>query len=163
MYNMNDILAQLQGGQSADQIAKSFTDALNAAIQKQNEESAAATQRKAKIEGMMDLIDHILQFIDEFYPDVLPEDMDLEITESDVAELIDELDEAIPQLVQLTSALKGLENLMGDAPKKTSRVEPIGTAKMTIKRPGAEPVTFEAKEVSFGDAMEKFFRQNGLK
>ena len=160
MYNMNDILAQLQGGQSADQIAKSFTDALNAAIQKQNEQSEANMRHKAKISDMADLIEDIVDFISEYYPEVLPEDMDLEITEDEVAELIDELDAAIPQLVQLTSALKGLEELTA---KPTSHMEPIGTAKMTIKRPGAEPVTFEAKEVSFGDAMEKFFRQNGLK
>lgn len=160
MYNMNDILAQLQGGQSADQIAKSFTDALNAAIQKQNEQSEADARRKAKISDMADLIEDIVDFISEYYPEVLPEDMDLEITEADVAELIDELDAAIPQLVQLTSALKGLEEL---AAKPVSKLEPIGTAKMTIKRPGAEPVTFEAKDVSFGDAMEKFFKQNGLK
>lgn len=160
MYNMNDILAQLQGGQSADQIAKSFTDALNAAIQKQNEQSEATARRKAKISDMADLIEDIVNFIDEYYPELLPEDMDLEITEDEVAELIDELDAAVPQLVQLTSALKGLEEL---AAKPVSKLEPIGTAKMTIKRPGAEPVTFEAKDVSFGDAMEKFFRQNGLK
>ena len=160
MYNMNDILAQLQGGQSADQIAKSFTDALNAAIQKQNEQSEANARRKAKISDMADLIEDIVDFIDEYYPELLPEDMDLEITEDEVAELIDELDAAVPQLVQLTSALKGLEEL---AAKPASKLEPIGTAKMTIKRPGAEPVTFEAKDVSFGDAMEKFFRQNGLK
>ena len=160
MYNMNDILAQLQGGQSADQIAKSFTDALNAAIQKQNEQSVANARRQAKISDMADLIEDLVDFISEYYPEVLPEDVDLEITEEDVAGLIDELDAAVPQLVQLTSALKGLEELTA---KPVSRVEPIGTAKMTIKRPGAEPVTFEAKEVSFGDAMEKFFRQNGLK
>ena len=160
MYNMNDILAQLQGGQSADQIAKSFTNALNAAIQKQNEQSVANARRQAKISDMADLIEDLVDFISEYYPEVLPEDVDLEITEEDVAGLIDELDAAVPQLVQLTSALKGLEELTA---KPTSRVEPIGTAKMTIKRPGAEPVTFEAKDVSFGDAMEKFFRQNGLK
>ena len=160
MYNMNDILAQLQGGQSADQIAQAFTDALNAAIQKQNEQSEANARRQAKISDMADLIEGLVDFIDKYYPELLPEDMDLEITDEDAAQLIDELDAAVPQLVQLTSALKGLEELTA---KPVSRVEPIGTAKMTVKRPGAKPVTFEAKEVSFGDAMEKFFRQNGLK
>ena len=157
MFNMNDILTQLQGGQSVDEIAKSFTDALNAAIQKQNEQSEANAHRRAKINDMAALIENIVDFVHEYYPEVLP--VDLKITEADVAELIDELDAAVPQLVQLTSALKGLEELTA---KPTSRVEPIGTAKMTIKRPGAKPVTFEAKDVSFGDAMEKFFKQNGL-
>lgn len=160
MYNMNDILAQLQGGQSADQIAKSFTDALNAAIQKQKEQDEVNARRKAKISDMADLIEDIVDFIDEYYPELLPEDVDLEITETEVAQLIDELDAAVPQLVQLTSALKGLEELTA---KPVSHVEPIGTAKMTIKRPGADPITFETKNVSFSDAMEKFFKQNGLK
>lgn len=140
MYNMNDILAQLQGGQSAEEIAKSFTDALNAAIQKQNEADA---RRKAKISDMANLIDDIIDFIREYYPEVLPEDVDLDITEDDVAELIDELDAAIPQL------LKDLEELAA---------KPTSTRETTKKRSGVKSVTFETN-----DAIEKFFRQNGLK
>lgn len=142
MYNMNDILTLLQSGQSADQIAKSFTDALNAAIQKQKEENAAASRRKAKIAGMTNLIEYIIDFIREYYPDVLSEDTDLEISEDDVAELIDELDATIPQLV---FTLKSLEDL--------KELAPIG---ITKKRPRAEPVNFD-------DTIEQFFKQNGLK
>lgn len=142
MYNMNDILTLLQSGQSADQIAKSFTDALNAAIQKQKEENAAASRRKAKIAGMTNLIEYIIDFIREYYPDVLPEDADLEISEDDVAELIDELDATIPQLV---FTLKSLEDL--------KELAPIGTIK---KRPSSEPVNFD-------DTIKQFFKQNGLK
>ena len=144
MYNINDILAQLQSGQSADEIAKSFTDALNAAIQKQNK---AIERRKAKICDMTNLAEAIIDFISEYYSEVIPKDMDLDITEADVAELIDELDTAIPQLV---SAFKDFEELT---------VEPIGTTK---KHPDAKSVTFKAEDFSFGDAMEKFFKQNGL-
>ena len=136
MYNMNDILAQLQGGQSAEEIAKSFTDALNAAIQKQNE---ATARRKAKISDMANLIDDIVNFINKYYPEVLPEDADLDISEDDVAELIDELDTAIPQL---TSALEELA------------AKPVSMRETTKKYPGI----FEAN-----DAIEKFFKQNGLK
>ena len=147
MYNINDILAQLQSGKSADEIAKSFTDALNAAIQKQNEQTKADERRKAKISDMTNLAEAIIDFISEYYSEVMPKDMDLDITEADVAELIDELDTAIPQLV---SAFKGFEELT---------VKPIGTTK---KHPNVESVTFDAKDFSFGDAMEKFFKQNGL-
>ena len=153
MYNINDILAQLQSGQSADEIAKSFTDTLNAAIQKQNEQNKADARRKAKISDMTNLAEAIIDFISEYYSEVIPKDMDLDITEADVAELIDELDTAIPQLV---SAFKGFEELIV---KPASHVEPIGTAK---KRPNVESVTFKAEDFSFGDAMEKFFKQNGL-
>ena len=147
MYNINDILAQLQSGQSADEIAKSFTDTLNAAIQKQNEQNKANERRKAKICDMTNLAEAIIDFISEYYSEVIPKDMDLDITEADVAELIDELDTAIPQLV---SAFKDFEELT---------VKPIGTTK---KHPGAKSVTFKAEDFSFGDAMEKFFKQNGL-
>ena len=147
MYNINDILAQLQSGQSADEIAKSFTDALNAAIQKQNEQTKANERRKAKICDMTNLAEAIIDFISEYYSEVIPKDMDLDITEADVAELIDELDTAIPQLA---SAFKGFEELT---------VEPIGTTK---KSPGVKSVTLKAEDFSFGDAMEKFFKQNGL-
>ena len=147
MYNINDILAQLQSGQSADEIAKSFTDALNAAIQKQNEQNKANERRKAKISDMTNLIEDVFDFISEYYPEVMPKDVDLNVTEADVAELIDELDATIPQLA---SAFKDFEELT---------VKPIGTTK---KRPNVESVTFEAKDFSFGDAMEKFFKQNGL-
>ena len=147
MYNINDILAQLQSGQSADEIAKSFTDALNAAIQKQKEQTKADERRKAKICDMTNLMEAIIDFIDEYYHEVMPKDMDLDITEADAVELIDELDTAIPQLV---SAFKGFEEL---TVKPASHVEPIGTTK---KRPGAK------SDFSFGDAMEEFFKQNGL-
>ena len=147
MYNINDILAQLQSGHSADEIAKSFTDTLNAAIQKQNEQTKADERRKAKICDMTNLAEAIIDFINEYYSEVMPKDMDLDITEADVAELIDELDTAIPQLV---SAFKGFEELT---------VKPIGNTK---KHPGAKSVTFKAEDFSFGDAMEKFFKQNGL-
>ena len=147
MYNINDILAQLQSGQSADEIAKSFTDTLNAAIQKQNEQNKAIERRKAKICDMTHLAEAIIDFISEYYSEVIPKDMDLDITEADVAELIDELDTAIPQLV---SAFKDFEELT---------VKPIGTTK---KHPDAKSVTFKAEDFSFGDAMEKFFKQNGL-
>lgn len=153
MYNINDILAQLQSGQSADEIAKSFTDTLNAAIQKQNEQNKADARRKAKICDMTNLAEAIIDFISEYYSEVMPKDMDLDITEADVAELIDELDTAIPQLV---SAFKDFEELT---------VKPIGTTKKsptTKKNPGVKSVTFEAKDFSFGDAMEEFFKQNGL-
>lgn len=141
MYNINDILALLQSGQSADEIAKSFTDTLNAAIQKQNEQTKADERRKAKICDMTNLAEAIIDFISEYYSEVIPKDMDLDITEADVAELIDELDTAIPQLV---SAFKDFEELT---------VEPVGTTK---KSPNVK------SDFSFGDAMEKFFKQNGL-
>ena len=48
MYSMEDILSLLHEGQTADDIAKSFTDQLNAALKAQEEEIKAQEEAKAK-------------------------------------------------------------------------------------------------------------------
>lgn len=144
MYNMNDILTQLQGGQSADQIAKAFTDALNAAIQEQEKQAQANSMRAAKIDAMTAIVDLILDFVEEFYPDLISADAEIEITAEDIEEMIDALDEAIPQVAQLTAAITGLEKLVADKPK-VSKIEPK-----------------IVKAKSFDDAMAQFFKMNGL-
>lgn len=156
MYNMTDILAQLQGGQSADAIAQAFTDALNAAIQEQTKQSEAAATRADKINRLGDILEEILMFVEDFYPGVIPEDAEIEITDEDVGMLIDELDEAVPQLIELATALADLEAIMSK--KSEPKIQPVGETKITIKK----PVTFAASNVDFGDAIGQFFKQNGL-
>jgi hypothetical protein len=113
MYNVNDILARLQNGENADTIAQEFADALNGAIQKRNEEEekrkqAAAATRSNKIADLTDILDYILDFIDEYYPE-LAADLDMEIEASDVEAIVDELDRTIPQVVSLTNSLKSIK------------------------------------------------------
>lgn len=48
MYSMEDILSLLHEGQTADDIAKSFTDRLNAALKAQEEEVKAQEEAKIK-------------------------------------------------------------------------------------------------------------------
>ena len=144
MYNMNDILTQLQGGQSADQIAQAFTDALNAAIQEQEKQAQANSKRAAKVDAMTAIVDLILDFVEEFYPDLIPADAEIEIATEDIEEMIDMLDEAIPQVAQLSAAVAGLEKLVADKPTPSK----------------IEPKVVKAK--SFDDAMAQFFKMNGL-
>lgn len=115
MYNVNDILAMLQNGESADTIAQNFADTLNAAIQKKKEEEekqkkadAAAAIRSNKIADLTDILDYILDFIDEYYPE-LAADLDMEIETSDVEAIVDELDRTVPQVVSLTNSLKSIK------------------------------------------------------
>lgn len=115
MYNVEDILAMLQNGESADTIAQSFADTLNAAIQKKKE--AEEKQKKADIEAavrankisdLTDILDYILDFIDEYYPE-LAADLDMEISAEEVEGIVDELDRTIPQVVSLTNSLKSIK------------------------------------------------------
>lgn len=75
---MDNIYSRLLAGESADDIAKEFTDALNSAVEqyerKRIEEEAAkakaAREAKAaaKKSAMIDLVNKFLYFVGEYYP-----------------------------------------------------------------------------------------------
>jgi hypothetical protein len=143
MYNVNDILARLQNGESADAIAQSFADALNGAIQKQQEEKAVAAKRhEDKVAALTSIIDDVIDFIEEFYPEMIPEGMDFEFSAEDVEGAIKALDESVPQFVELNAALSDLKTL--------------------TKKPEADRVVAKANHKPTGDAIANFLKANGL-
>lgn len=147
MYNVNDILARLQNGESADAIAQSFADALNGAIQKQQEEQAAVAQRhEDKVAALTDIIDDVIDFIEEFYPEMIPEGMDFEFSAEDAEDVIKTLDESMPKFVELNAALSNLEAIA-----KKPEVGRVVSHK---------PATFTA--AVNGDAIANFLKANGL-
>ena len=95
-YNIDDILTLLNKGMTADEIAESFTNALNAAI-KENETN---TQKKEKIADADNLIKALNDFIKKYYPDTLIFDF----TGEDLINAIDELVPEIKRLSKLTEA-----------------------------------------------------------
>lgn len=152
MYNVNDILARLQNGESADAIAQSFADALNGAIQKQQEEQAAATKRhEDKVAALTNIIDTVIDFIEEFYPEMIPEGMDLAFNAEEIESTIKALDDSLPQFIELNTALSSLEALT-----KKPKADPV-VAKIN---PNPKPASFTAA-VS-GDAITNFLKANGL-
>lgn len=152
MYNVNDILARLQNGESADAIAQSFADALNGAIQKQQEEQAAATKRhEDKVAALTNIIDAVIDFIEEFYPEMIPEGMDLSFSAEEVESAIKALDDSMPQFIELNAALSSLEALT-----KKPKADPV----VTKINPNPKPATFTASVG--GDAITNFLKANGL-
>lgn len=110
MYDVNDILARLQNGENADAIAQEFADALNGAIQKRNEEKAAADRKAEKIETLICILDDVIDFVEEFYPELIV-DEDIEVTPEDVERIIEVLDVYAPKFKELNAALAHLEPL----------------------------------------------------
>ena len=150
MYNVNDILARLQNGESADAIAQSFADALNGAIQKQQEEKAAEAKRhEDKVAALTDIIDNVIDFIEEFYPDMIPNGVDLEFSAEDVEGVIEALDDSIPKFKELGAALAELEAL-------TKKPE----ADRVVAKINRKPATLTA--TVNGDAITNFLKANGL-
>lgn len=137
MYNVNDILARLQNGESADTIAQSFADALNSAIQKQQEEKAAKAKRhEDKVAALTNIIDDVIDFIEEFYPDMIPSGVNLEFNTEDIEGVIEALDDSVPKFKELSAALADLEALTKKSEANTKTVR--------------------------GDAITDFLKANGL-
>lgn len=151
MYNVEDILTRLQNGESADAIAQSFADALNGAIQKKNEaESAAKVAYEKKVAALTDIIDAVIDFIEEFYPQMIPNGVDLEFDAEDVEGIIEALDDSMPKFMELQSALSALESLKEKKPE----------ADRVVAKINHKPATFTTT-VS-GDAITNFLKANGL-
>ena len=118
MSNQNDIFAALQNGEDPQIIANSFTDALNAAIkQKAEADEAAKAKQKAenvrqeKLDFAASIIEDIMDFLEEFYPDVYDEDM-REAATSHPEMLVDAFDQAEAEVKRMKPLFNELERLI---------------------------------------------------
>ena len=121
MINQNDIFTALQNGEDPEAIANSFTDALNAAIKQKAEADAKAAEaakakqkaenaRQEKLDFAASLIEDIMDFLEEFYPDVYDEDM-REAATSHPEVLVDAFDHAEAEVKRMKPLFDELERL----------------------------------------------------
>ena len=110
MFDMNTILAAMTEGKTADDLAKEFTDALNAANAKIEADRIAAEKaakekeeaervKSAKVNAFKDIMIDIIDFFNTYYGDQLPsevvEALNNEITDETVADVVEEIDALI--------------------------------------------------------------------
>lgn len=142
MINQNDIFTALQNGEDPQVLANSFADALNAAIKQKAEADAKAAEaakakqkaenaRQEKLDFAASLIEDIMDFIEEFYPDIYDEDM-REAATSHPELLVDAFDHAEAEVKRMKPMFDELERLIsaldsdGDKDMKpTPRPNPI--------------------------------------
>ena len=105
MINQNDIFTALQNGEDPQVLANSFADALNAAI-KQKAENA----RQEKLDFAASLIEDIMDFLEEFYPDIYDEDM-REAATSHPELLVNAFDQAEAEVKRMKPMFDELERL----------------------------------------------------
>lgn len=136
MFNSNDILALLQEGKNAEDIAKSFADSLNAAIKadaeakaKEAEIQKAKEQKTADAKALMDLTTDYLR---KYYPDVEIDDVE------DVDAFISMLDTIMPMVSSITAATGNLRAAM----------------------PHVEVKTYTGKDAE--DVFKRFFQRHGI-
>lgn len=106
MYDMNTILAAMAEGKTADDLAKEFTDALNAANAKLEADRIAAEKAVAeakakseKVTAFKNIMIDIIDFVNIYYADQMPsevvEALNGEIKDETVAEVVEEIDNLI--------------------------------------------------------------------
>ena len=147
MFNTDELTAALQNGANPDEIAKSFTDALNTAIkaQKEAEEKAAKKNkiRAERVEALQGIIDAIEDFVADFYPDMY----DAKVFESfDVEELDKVVLEAYQDVKRMAPLFDSLKDL-----EKQLKMTDNATKTVTIKR-----------TKSTDQAIADFLRKSGL-
>ena len=152
MINQNDIFTALQNGEDPEAIANSFTDALNAAIkQKAEADEAAKAKQKAenarqeKLDFAASLIEDIMDFLEEFYPDIYDEDM-REAATSHPEMLVDAFDHAEAEVKRMKPMFDELERLI-------SALDSDGDKDM-------KPTPRPARSAN---PIEDFLKMNGLK
>lgn len=77
MFSYDDLLAKLQNGASVDELASSFTEALNAAnatYQEKQKEQEEASKREAELrDRQISLVRGVMSLLDGYVDDVYPE------------------------------------------------------------------------------------------
>ena len=155
MYSMEDILSLLHEGQTADDIAKSFTDQLNAALKAQEAEIKAQEEAKAKAkeaelqaskrEDIMVILEALLLYLEKYY--------NFPHIEKIPTEEIDDFVKTIEQIglmyaPLLAMAQKASSKNADPAPAPTTT---DATSKATTKKPYAKP-TLTVKTMTADEA-----------
>ena len=120
MYDMNTILAAMAEGKTADDLAKEFTDALNAANAKieadriaAEKAAAEAKAKTAKVAAFKDIMCDIIDFVNTYYADQLPSEVvaaiNNDIKDETVVDTLKEID-SIVKMAPMFLALIQMED-----------------------------------------------------
>ena len=151
MINQNDIFTALQNGEDPQVLANSFADALNAAIKQKAEADAELKAKKAenarqeKLDFAASIIEDIMDFLEEFYPDVYDEDL-----RNAAAEHPEMLVNAFDQV---EAEVKHMKPLFNELERLISALDSDGDKDM---KPTPRPVRS-------ANPIEDFLKMNGLK
>ena len=103
MVNSNDLLARLANGESADALAKEFTDALNAA----QKEYETKSKDEEKLTDFSVVVDAMISYFKKWHPDLTDWDQ-VVADEADLKEML----EGVESLVELAVSMRELSRMM---------------------------------------------------
>lgn len=165
MYDSKDILALLQEGQKAEDIAQAFADALNNAIDEKGKlDKEAAEARKAaeqtkknKIYKVCNIVDDILMFIKEYYPDVAPKSVAGII---DPEKIVNAMDEAYEEVRQYSKDLDQLIELLHELLPEEKELEE--KKKDCNCKATYTTANSELNDASIANIIDEFLKKNNL-
>ena len=129
MVNSKDILARLQNGEKAEDIANELINALNDANDAYNKEveaKKAESETKAKkVADMQDILDLLHDFCIEYYCDSNEDINEVEAVfdEFTAEKVIEIVEEAGAAMLELNEQLKDIEKMFGAFPFNKPTVE----------------------------------------
>ena len=126
MVNSKDILARLQNGEKAEDIANELINALNDANDAYNKEVEAESEVKAKkVADMQDILDALHDFCIEYYCDNNEDINEVEAAfkEFTAEKVIEIVEEAGAAVLKFDEQLKDIEKMFGTFPFGKSTVE----------------------------------------
>ena len=148
MDYMNDFLAQLQKGESVEDLAKQLTAALNEANRKYKEEEAEkVAARQEKISCFEDIFDAMNTLLGLYGVDT---SNFKDISKSEIEEMVDELDEAVPAIQELENLNLGFDKLLRELPLGDSKKDYV------IEKPGKLYFKKESDWKKENDPIEAF-------
>lgn len=93
-YTTEDIMKMMAAGQTPEQIAQEFTDALNAAISKSKED----TVKKERVAAIQSIGDQILAFVQKYYPKMYDESLRKQFDAADLDKVIEDAYNEVNQM-----------------------------------------------------------------
>lgn len=148
MYDMNTILAAMAEGKTADDLAKEFTDALNAANAKieadriaAEKAAAEAKANTAKIADFKAIMYDIVDFINTYYAEQLPSEVvaaiNNDIKDEVIVDTLKEVESIIKMIPMLFAFMKMEEKPASKKNKAFNSIMPsLKNPKLTIKNIG---------------------------
>jgi hypothetical protein len=155
MYDINEILAELQNGVSPDVIADKFTAALNEAITQSKAAEEAKRQeeltkriREDKCADMTYIMDRVFDYLDRYFPSHGIDDFGPE----DVERIVDLLDENLMDTIALVKEFEDIASTLSI--QKDS--------KCAESKPAVKVVTRPLSRKDADSMINNFFHKYGL-
>ena len=158
MYEVNDIVKMLEEGQSADEIAKSFTDVMNKAIREKEEKDSKKKMEEVYQKAMRDDMYNIVKTVKIYMENYYPTEWKKEFADVDLSnpELLDDMISQVDKYVQLHKNITAFIDTM--FPKVKAEEEDAAATK-----PDLSTDSFKDPFDNFEDIFSDFFKKNGIK